>query len=542
MSWKDAAQLESQLKRALEAFDWQRATDICNGIIDRVKQSEEKIPEATVRRLLAALRRKRRFALMRSLAETVIQSGVAAAQVRRQYAQALIDDGHLDEAETELNAIVQDPATNAVEVTEARGLIGRVYKQRYVNNSKTQSSGDNAANLERALERYYETYLVNPKQNLWHGINAVACTARARRDGLSFANMPDELALARELLATIAVMEANSPTGDLYVWDEATRMEAYVALGQYDDAVASALRYVDSCDADAFEIKSTIRQLEEVWQLSYNNPPGTLILPLLKASQLSTEGGFANREPQKVAEESAAVDAAIQNLEAKFDGARTVTLIWYRKGLQQCNSVARIERLNGNGHGTGWLVNAKDFFNDREGKLLLTNEHVISNKENHPTAIFPEDARANFQATGQVFRLGEIVWSAPLNDLDATFVTLDGEPTAPALELYSRAVRMTQPPANPQRLYIIGHPAGGDLQFSIEDNHLLGCDDTLLHYRTPTEPGSSGSPVFEAEDWRVVALHHAGSENLVRLDGVSGTYKANEGIAIRAIKRRIQGE
>ena len=540
MSWKDAAELESQLKRALEAFDWQRATDICNGIIDRVKQSEEKIPEATARRLLAALRRKRRFALMRSLAEAVIQSGVTAAQVRRQYAQALIDDGHLDEAESELNAIVQDPATNAGEVTEARGLIGRVYKQRYVN-AKIPSE-ENAANLRRGLERYHETYLLDPKRNLWHGINTVALTARGRRDGLSFAGMPDELALARELLATIAEMEANSPTGNLYVWDEATRMEAYVALGQYDDAVASALRYVDSCDADAFEIKSTIRQLEEVWQLSYNNPPGTLLLPLLKASQLSTEGGFANREPQKVAEESAAVDLAIQHLEAKFDGARTVTLIWYKKGLEQCNSVARIEKLNGKGHGTGWLVNASDFFPDLEGKLLLTNEHVISSVENHPKAIFPEDARANFQATGEILRVKEIVWSSSHTDLDATFVRLEKEPTAPALVLHPRAVRMTQPPANVQRLYIIGHPAGGDLQFSIEDNHLLGCDDTLLHYRTPTEPGSSGSPVFEAEDWRVVALHHAGSENLASLDGVSGTYKANEGIAIRAIKRRIQGE
>ena len=540
MSWKDAAELESRLKRALEAFDWQGATNICNGIIDRIKQSDEKIPEATARRLLAALRRKRRFALMRSLAEAIIQSGVTAAQVRRQYAQALIDDGHLDEAESELNAIVQDPATNAGEVTEARGLIGRVYKQRYVN-AKIPSE-ENAANLRRGLERYHETYLLDPKRNLWHGINTVALTARARRDGLSFAGMPDELALARELLATIAEMEANSPTGNLYVWDEATRMEAYVALGQYDDAVASALRYVDSCDADAFEIKSTIRQLEEVWQLSYNNPPGTLLLPLLKASQLSTEGGFANREPQKVAEESAAVDLAIQHLEAKFDGARTVTLIWYKKGLEQCNSVARIEKLNGKGHGTGWLVNASDFFPDLEGKLLVTNEHVISNVENHPKAIFPEDARANFQATGEILRVKEIVWSSSHTDLDATFVRLEKEPTAPALVLHPRAVRMTQPPANVQRLYIIGHPAGGDLQFSIEDNHLLGCDDTLLHYRTPTEPGSSGSPVFEAEDWRVVALHHAGSENLASLDGVSGTYKANEGIAIRAIKRRIQGE
>ena len=541
MSWKDAAQLESQLKHALDAFDWQGAARICNEIIDRIKKSSEQIPEKTARLLLARLRRKRRFTLMRQLAEAIIESGVTTAQVRRQYAQGLIEDGYLDDAERVLNAIVADQMTMAGELMEARGLIGRVYKQRYINNSNAPAE-EKAANLRRVLELYYEAHRANPQKNLWHGINVVGLTARARRDGLSIAGMPDELALARELLATIAEMEANSPTGNLYVWDEATRMEAYVALGQYDDAVASALRYVDSCDEDAFEIKSTIRQLEEVWQLSYNNPPGTLLLPLLKASQLSTEGGFANREPQKVAEESAAVDLAIQHLEAKFDGARTVTLIWYKKGLEQCNSVARIEKLNGKGHGTGWLVNASDFFPDLEGKLLVTNEHVISNVENHPKAIFPEDARANFQATGEILRVKEIVWSSSHTDLDATFLRLEKEPTAPALVLHPRAVRMTQPPANVQRLYIIGHPAGGDLQFSIEDNHLLGCDDTLLHYRTPTEPGSSGSPVFEAEDWRVVALHHAGSENLARLDGVSGNYKANEGIAIRAIKRRIQGE
>jgi V8-like Glu-specific endopeptidase len=539
MSWEDAGQLESRLNQALNAFDWQGAAGICNEIIERIKKSEDKIPENTARRLMASLRRKRRFTLMRELAHEITGSGVRAPQIRRQYAQALIDDGYLDEAEGVLNAIVQDPATNTGEIMEARGLIGRVYKQRYVNNAKIQAEG-NAANLQRALELYYEAYRLNPQMNLWHGINAVALTARARRDGLSFEGMPDESALAREILNTIAEMEAQSVTGNLYAYDEATRMEAYVALGQYSDADTSALRYIDSNDADAFEIKSTIRQLEEVWQLSYNEPPGNHLLPLLKSTQLSKEGGFSHREPQKVAEESAAVGVAIKDLEAKFGQARTVTLIWYRKGLEQCNSVARIEKLNGTGHGTGWLVNASDFFHDREGVLLLTNEHVISDTPDHPKAIFPEDARANFQATGEILKLKEIVWSSPYTDLDATFVTLEKVPKAPPLVLHERAVRMPQPPTV-SRLYIIGHPMGGDLQFSIEDNHLLGCNDTLLHYRTPTEPGSSGSPVFESEDWRVVALHHGGSKSLTRLDGVSGTYEANEGIAIRAIKRRIQG-
>jgi len=39
-----------------------------------------------------------------------------------------------------------------------------------------------------------------------------------------------------------------------------------------------------------------------------------------------------------------------------------------------------------------------------------------------------------------------------------------------------------------------------------------------MHYRTPTDPGSSGSPVFNAK-WEVVALHHAGSPATPRLHG-----------------------
>src|ERR1044072_222704 len=111
MSWKDAAQHESQLKHALDAFDWQGAAFICNQIIARIKKSREQIPEKTARLLLARLRRKRRFTLMRQLAEAIIDSGVTTAQVRRQYAQGLIEDGYLDDAERVLNEIVEDQMT-----------------------------------------------------------------------------------------------------------------------------------------------------------------------------------------------------------------------------------------------------------------------------------------------------------------------------------------------------------------------------------------------------------------------------------------------
>jgi hypothetical protein len=73
------------------------------------------------------------------------------------------------------------------------------------------------------------------------------------------------------------------------------------------------------------------------------------------------------------------------------------------------------------------------------------------------------------------------------------------------------------------RVYIIGHPGGRDLAFSFQDNELLDHEGPSagkpqipgvcrVHYRAPTEGGSSGSPVFNARLWEVIALHHNGGK------------------------------
>ncbi|HET6890480.1 MAG TPA: serine protease, partial [Pyrinomonadaceae bacterium] len=394
-------------------------------------------------------------------------------------------------------------------------------------------------NLERALKEYQYVYHLDPRQHLWHGINVAALSARARRDNVPIADLLDASTIAEEILATLEEKEMQSAS-DLPAYDLATQLEAYVALGRYRDAAGTALRYVDSIDADAFEVSSTIRQLTEVWQLNYNEPPGNHLLPILKAAQLSKEGATSDRDAKHVMEEAVSVGAAVSDLERVFGRDRTVTLNWYKKGLEQCNSIARVERLDRRAHGTGWLVKASDFFPGREGVLFITAEHVISNDSDHLLAILPENAQANFQALGLVFKFKEIVWSSSYRDLDVTFVSLEGEPRAEPLILHERALQMTRPPAPPPRLYIIGHPAGRDLELSLQENHLLAFNDRVLHYRTPTESGSGGSPVFEPDDWKVVALHHKGSQEIPRIDGIEGTYEANEGIAISAIRKRTQ--
>jgi hypothetical protein len=536
MPWDDAAELEAKLNRTLNSFDWNGVDVVCTEIIERSAADAELLPEASARRLLRGLQRKGRFRNMTLLASALLQSGLRTGEVRRRYAQSLIDQGLFFEGEQALQAIISDPASVRREVGEAKGLLGRIYKQLYVN-SGDPGSARNRANLERALKEYLEGYRLNTYENYWHGINVVALTERARRDGVLAEGFQDVRALAEEIVATLDRREEEGEK--VYAFDEATRMEAYVALGRHKDALDTALRYLDCADVDAFELQSTLRQLRQVWQLKEEEPPGDRLLPLLNSAHLDAVGGAFALDARTVAREAAAASKADSEFEALLGTTRMQTFRWYRKGLEQCGSVARVERRDGTGHGTGWLVRAEDFFPGWTGVLLLTNNHVVSDPENR-FSILPSDAQVNFQAQGEVYDVeSQIIWASSYKELDATFLRLKGEgvPKAAPLVLHERPVKTADPPP---RMYIIGHPNGRDLEISLQDNLLIACNEQLVHYRTPTEPGSSGSPVFEPEDWRVVALHHKGSKQLRRIDGQDGTYEANEGIAIRAIQEQTR--
>jgi V8-like Glu-specific endopeptidase len=131
-----------------------------------------------------------------------------------------------------------------------------------------------------------------------------------------------------------------------------------------------------------------------------------------------------------------------------------------------------------------------------------------------------------------------VVWSSPPCELDTTVLTLD----APVGGVEACRGTTARPRRDgKQRVYVIGHPSGRELSYSIDDNVLLDYDERVLHYRAPTEHGSSGSPVFN-RDWEVLAVHHAGRMDMPRLGGQEGTYPANEGIWLEAVHRALTGD
>jgi len=539
MAWEDAESLKNALSAAARSFDRIGAASVTAAIVARVQAADEPFPTAAAKRCLDELREVRFFDLMQRLAEAFLDTGhEQTPRIHRQHAQALLDQGHYPSALLVLDRLLMLTAADPGENREARGLLGRAYKQLYIDGG-TALTLRAKGHMESAIKSYAEVFDRDPTQ-MWHGINTAALLMRAQRDGLNMPDTRDPRQIAASILARIVAMPEHERTE----WDKATAGEACIALGRADEAVEWMKGYVASSGATAFSIASTLRQLTELWGLDSRHPVGRVVIPWMQAWLLEKAGGrvelaeadIHRRDAQSAAENRKTYEALLSN-------ADVVSLAWYKLGLERCRAVARVEDLDGVdddvGVGTGFLVRGADLCGERLGNrcFVLTNAHVVGPDD--PKALSPERTRLSFKAVspnGPVERrVKALVWTSPPTEFDGTLLEI--EPLDEDIQPYALA---SQPPLKgvDARVYVIGHPHGGGLSFSINDNVLLDYDDRYLHYRAPTEGGSSGSPVFN-QKWQLVALHHAGGTDVPRLNGQAGRYAANEGIWIQQVRAAI---
>lgn len=563
----DLNEFEKKLTALLEIFDRKNAGILCNEFIEFLYASSELIPYKNSEKILQRLRSKRMFDLMQKVGDALIQTGRHTYKIRRQYAQALIDQNNLTGAIAVLKELVTDTSNASsenedakFENSEARGLSGRVYKQLYVN-AGSPGAIHSVNFIKEAIKFYLDVYISEPQLRTWHGINAVALLKRATGDNIEFAGYPSADELAKSVLQTIKeryeIQKADA-------WDFATAAEACLALNKPNEALEWMSGYARMPYCDAFELASTLRQLEEVWRLNMDSETGKLLLPLLRAELIKREGGNFSIGAGELREQKAAEDEISSKysslikeqdkskpgvkLEKLFGNDSFLTYKMYMKGADRCLGVARIGRDSSTGFGTGFLLKGSAL-NESLGEelVIITNAHVVSN-DPAEKALRPGDAIIIFEALDrdEEFRGQEIIWSSPSNVLDATVIRLNKESQdrlkelTKGIKIYPVSPYLPEiDPVSPKRIYIIGHPYGGTLRLSCDNNIFLDYQDPKIHYRTATDEGSSGSPVFD-QQWDLIGLHHAGSKEMPCLNEKPGTYEANEGIWIQSIIKAMK--
>ncbi|GII96785.1 DNA/RNA non-specific endonuclease [Sinosporangium siamense] len=233
------------------------------------------------------------------------------------------------------------------------------------------------------------------------------------------------------------------------------------------------------------------------------------------------------------AAEPAAVTAAADLLERIINTNDLLPVGYLEGGALAARAVARVvvrdARGRPAGYGTGSLISPD---------LLLTNHHVLSDAatagwsgvefdyqdgvDGHPLPL-----RRFSLDPGRFFLADE--------ELDFALVAVKAGAGELARFGFNRVMAAEGKAIVGDFVTIIQHPGGERKQVALRENRIVDILDLFLHYQTDTEPGSSGSPVFN-DQWEIVALHHAG----VPAPDQGGVI--NEGVRISRLLDFLRGQ
>lgn len=169
-------------------------------------------------------------------------------------------------------------------------------------------------------------------------------------------------------------------------------------------------------------------------------------------------------------------------------------------------------------YGTGFLI---------APGILMTNNHVLTTEQEAAGSIAEFFYEENRDTVNVQIKPQQLFITNP--DLDFTIVGCDT--TGIEHVEYIPLLRNPSTVTRYEQVNIVQHPRGRRKEIAIHENQVKRVQQKTVRYITDTEPGSSGSAVFNNQ-WELVALHHAGvyiKEN----NKVVGA--ENEGIRISAI-------
>lgn len=189
----------------------------------------------------------------------------------------------------------------------------------------------------------------------------------------------------------------------------------------------------------------------------------------------------------------------------------------------------RVASAAGEFYGTGFRIST-----DR----VLTNHHVAFPQGQPPTQIhadfgFDVDASGGSLAVKSLSADTASIVADQADDWAVVHVA-DMDPAWPVIDLAAAPDPKAGDPA-----YILQHPNGQRKRLGFVRNTITDLDPRFVRYLTDTEPGSSGSPVFDAAG-RVIALHHKGGTKVTEVGGKPVT--KNQGVAISRVREGLKAK
>jgi V8-like Glu-specific endopeptidase len=308
-------------------------------------------------------------------------------------------------------------------------------------------------------------------------------------------------------------------------------------------AIDDNCTFIDDNATKRFNSKRS-KNFDTIKILAENNPK--------KIIKLDSEQRIKERENRLAQQRSP--DLTIERI---ITGNDLMPVFYFEKGRKTADSICRIEIMDGNGnvmgHGTGFMVSSS---------LLMTNNHVLTSKEDCKNSI----AQFNYEKSEDLFDKQHISFRLEPDkffytneklDFSLVYVSPTSSSSDPLTDFrHLKLIKQIGKAVIGEYVSIIQHPRGKHKQVAIRENRVIDLLDDFIHYVTDTDPGSSGSPVFN-DQWEVVSLHHSGvpktdeNGNYLTKDGQIWTenmgedqiaWIGNEGVRISSIVKDLENQ
>lgn len=207
------------------------------------------------------------------------------------------------------------------------------------------------------------------------------------------------------------------------------------------------------------------------------------------------------------------------------------------KGFNAARAVGRIDIGNSfggiAGYGTGFLVG--------DG-LLMTNNHVLESGEIAENSRVLFDYEMNIDGRHRPFQsyriTSDVFFTSKAHDVSFVSVEPISQRGVP-LESFGKIplIENSGKGLKGEKVTIVQHPKGSHKKIALRDSQVLGRKRHYVYYTTDTDPGSSGSPVFN-DHWHVVALHH----RTVPHPEKPNEFIANQGVRISSIFEHLEAK
>ena len=319
-----------QFRATASTFDWPALHELACDYADHL-YSVSSLPD-DVGPILMVLREALRYEDLEIVADAALAHELVSPTVRRLYAQALVDGGNPAVALQLYTDLATDETALVVDQMEARGGIGRCYKEMFL-------SCTEPARRQRYLTRSLDAYLTAYQENsaphvAWHQRRGPAGAGSAGRHCASSGNAVGHRVGRRDLaVRRLVTGTRHVDRGDGVRGGDRTRP---VRRGR------RARGGVHRDDATRVHGGGVPPPAPEGLAAHHIELSGQRAAPGPSRGAAPVNGGQVTVESTDVrATRLAEFDDA--QLERVFGPDSFLPLTWYRTGLQRCRAVARIQ-------------------------------------------------------------------------------------------------------------------------------------------------------------------------------------------------------